>query len=72
MLQQKQTCNCGWKQVISIQQSQSSLITQNNQQAQQHPKLIHLAKVPAVVIIAAIVQEIIIPDGVIVKAKIPQ
>ena len=69
MLQQKQTCNYEWKQVISIQQSRSFLIAQNNQRA--HQKLNHLEKAPvAVILIEAIVRKVILRGQVIAKARI--
>jgi hypothetical protein len=69
MMQQKQTCNCEWKQVTNLQQSRSFLIKQSNQQI--HQKLNHLAIVPvAVIIIVAIVQEVLIRGQAIAKARI--
>src|SRR5215203_2106938 len=70
ILQQMQTCKYAWKQVFSIHQSLSFLIKQSNQHKLQ--KLNHQAKVPAVIILTAVVvQKVIRPGQVIAKAKIP-
>ena len=69
ILQQKQTCNFAWKQVINLQLIQFYLIRQNNPLLR-HQKQDLQIKVPAAAtLIKVVAQKIILRDQAIAKAK---